>query len=94
MNNEKIEFKFDEAITVLSGNDFGRDTYKVQMSGKFDMDKENELVFPNRIDVISSSFVQGLFSEFLNKYTPDEIASHIKIENADHLLDVIDGLKE
>ena len=94
MSNEKIEFKFDNVISVLSGNDFGRETFKKQMKGKFDMNKVNELVFPDKIDVISSSFVQGLFSEFLNKYTPDEIASHISIGNTDHLSDIIDGLKE
>lgn len=90
----KIEFTFDNNITVLSGNDFGRDIFESQMKDKFNMETVNKLVFSNKIEMICSSFVQGLFSDFLDKYTPAEIIERIVIDNPDHYDDIKEGLND
>ena len=89
----KIELKFDDDLEVLAGNDFGKSVFNGQLKNKFDMNDMNELVFPDKIDMICSSFVQGLFYEYLNKYPVEEIEKHIYIANENHKEDVIEGLR-
>lgn len=89
----RIELKFNEEITSLAGNPFGRQIYESQMKKKFDMNDINYLIFPEQIEMIGSSFIQGLFYEYINKYTSEEILEHIKIDNEDLLEDFKDGLR-
>ncbi len=61
--NNRIELVFDKTITVLTGNPFGRNTYKKQIAPKIsNYDSEFEVIIPDVIEDIGSSFVQGIYA--------------------------------
>lgn len=66
MNNE-IELKFDKATTRLAGNPYGRSVYTEQVESKMDYKCLNIIVFPNNIEKVASSFVQGFFAKIVDK---------------------------
>ena len=68
MENNIINLKFDKMITNLSGNRLGVKVFKDQVKDKFVAEKQNEVVFPQQIEDIASSFIQGLYSEISEKY--------------------------
>ena len=68
MEKNVINLKFDKIITNLSGNRLGVIVYNEQVKDKFINNKENEVIFPEQIEDIASSFIQGLYSEISEKY--------------------------
>lgn len=68
MEKNVINLKFDKIITNLSGNRLGVMVYNEQVKDKFVYNKENEVIFPEQIEDIASSFIQGLYSEISEKY--------------------------
>ena len=67
METNKFELKFDKALTKLSGFDLGKDMFDEQLKGKVDYTQEKiEIIIPNRVDLIGSSFIQGFFEDFVN----------------------------
>lgn len=68
MEKNIINLEFDKMITNLSGNRLGVKVFKDQVKDKFVAEKQNEVVFPQQIEDIASSFIQGLYSEISEKY--------------------------
>lgn len=85
---------FDKPLKVLAGNDFGREVFQKQIEGKFNLNEINTIVFPNTIEIICSSFVQGLFSKYLEIMSPEKIMSLIDIEDARLLKFIEQGIFE
>lgn len=65
MNNNSVILSFDKSIPNLAGYDYGVETYEKQIKGKIDLNKEFQIVFPDYIEMVASSFVQGLFSDIV-----------------------------
>lgn len=78
-----IQLKFDNTITRLAGNPYGKKVYNEQVKGKFNYDKINIIVFPKTIEDIAISFVQGFISELLENLTIDTLLEHIEISASD-----------
>ncbi len=57
-----IKLKFG-TLTRLAGNPYGRKTYKEQIEDKIDFNDQTKIVFPETINGISISFIQGLMDE-------------------------------
>ena len=76
----QIELNFKKSITGLAGNPFGKSVYKEQVASKLNPDLENVIVFPDQIEDIAISFIQGFFTELGNKYSYDQIRRIIKIK--------------
>ena len=61
-----VKLIFDKSQTRLAGFSYGETTYREQVKPIYDkINDENEqvkLVFPNQIEKVASSFVQGFFS--------------------------------
>ena len=87
-----IHLEFKNNLEVLAGNKFGREIYFSQIQNKFLINEENIIEFPDTIEMICSSFVQGMFSELLKKYTPNELIKKIIIKNPEHENDIKEGL--
>lgn len=66
MMENKIELKFDNSLTSLAGYEYGISVYENQVKGKLDLKKSFQLVFPEQIKGVASSFVQGFFEEIVN----------------------------
>lgn len=68
---KKVELKFPNDLTKLVGNSFGRKTYEKQVATQIVDNQLNEIItieFPQRIDRVSSSFIQGFFDEPIKKF--------------------------
>ena len=68
MEKNIINLEFNKLITNLSGNRLGVKVFKDQVKDRFVPGKQNEVVFPEQIEDIASSFIQGLYSEISEKY--------------------------
>ncbi len=63
----KILLKFDKATTRLAGNPYGRSQFQLQVKDKINYGAINEIVFPDEIEKVASSFTQGFFAEVVDK---------------------------
>lgn len=67
----KIELKIDDAFTCVAGYQYGEKIYNEQVKPYFDGTEKIEIHFPNHIEVVAISFVQGFISGML-KFVPDK----------------------
>ena len=61
----RIELQFGKAVTRLAGNEYGRKIYNEQVKDKIDFSTKTQIVFPDQIISIASSFIQGFFEEII-----------------------------
>lgn len=66
MENE-IKLEFDKATTRLAGNPYGRDVFAEQVESKMRYSCRNTIIFPDQIEKVASSFVQGFFAKIVEK---------------------------
>ena len=72
-----LEIK-DRSLTKLAGNIYGRKLFDEQVDGKINMNEPFVIVFPDQIDYLASSFIQGFFGKI---YT--EICREGMVKNFD-----------
>jgi len=60
-----IALQFDKSVTRLAGNEFGKSIFEAQVKGRIDYSQKTQIVFPEQIISIASSFVQGFFEEIV-----------------------------
>lgn len=58
----KVNLSFNGSLSNLAGYDYGVATYKDQAENKLDISRDFMIVFPDHIEGVASSFVQGFFS--------------------------------
>lgn len=61
----KINLTFPKNINRLTGNPFGQKIFNQQAKSKITYSEKVEIVFPDQIIMISSSFIRGFFSEMI-----------------------------
>ena len=61
----RIELQFGKAVTRLAGNEYGRKIYNEQVKDIIDFSTKTQIVFPDQIITIASSFIQGFFDEII-----------------------------
>lgn len=82
MSNE-IKLNFDKTITKLAGNELGKHTYNNQVKDKINYtDNEIILIFPERIDLIASSFIQGFFEEIIRNIGISGVENKVVIKSS------------
>lgn len=79
----KILLNFDKGTTRLAGNPYGRKEFQLQAKDKIDYTATNIIVFPNQIEKIASSFIQGFFAEIVEKVGYAKFDEVVKIEAKD-----------
>ena len=75
-----IKLSFDKTLTYLAGNPFGVAEYH-KIKDKVDFNKINVFVFPDTIERIGTSFVQGFFSEIVEKVGIEHFREYVLIES-------------
>lgn len=60
--DNKVYLSFNGSLSNLAGYDYGVSTYKEQAANKLDVSRDFLVVFPDHIEGVASSFVQGFFS--------------------------------
>ena len=79
MNNEfTLDFP-DKTLTKLTGNKYGRSIFSGQVKDKISYSEKVTIIFPDYIDNIGSSFIQGFFAE---------IVKNIGITGVDNLVEI------
>lgn len=72
-----IELKFeDNSLFALAGFELGESIYRDQVKETLEArghDDTIEIVIPNQIERIASSFVQGFFTDSINSYGFSEV---------------------
>lgn len=63
----KVNLNFDKKLTNLAGYDFGVKIYEEQVNNKLNLNEKFEIVFPDEIRMIASSFVQGFFADIVKQ---------------------------
>ncbi len=62
-----IKLDIKKNITKLAGYSLGKDIYDTQVKGNIDFSQDITIEFPENIQDIASSFIQGFFYEFIEK---------------------------
>lgn len=64
------------SLTRITGSSYGKAIYEKQVKENIDWKEINKIIFPNSVNGISISFVQGLMDEIVNlSVYPSPIAS-------------------
>ena len=66
----RINLVFDKQLTRLAGNHYG---YENQIKDKINWEEVNEIIFPQQIDRIAVSFIQGFAKEILKKVDKNDV---------------------
>lgn len=84
---KKIELRFDKKFTHIAGNDYGYEIYCDQIRDFFDGKEKLEIWFPDYIEGVSISFVQGLIKDMLKIVTKDKLLGLIELHSNSDFLD-------
>ena len=95
MNDKKlIALKFDKTLSGLAGYEYGKDIYKEQVKDKINFKQKTCIEFPDNIQRIASSFVQGFFEEIIANAGISSVGNAIEIKcvNEELRQSIIDNL--
>lgn len=82
MNNNEFKLTFsDKTLSNLTGNKYGRSTFNSQVKNSISYDKPIVIVFPDYIDNIGSSFIQGFFDEIVGQIGLSGIENMVEIRS-------------
>lgn len=86
---KRIELKFDNTISRISGNPFGQRIYNEQVKSYIDDLTKSEvryiIVFPPQIQYVGSSFVQGFIRDICMKIKKERFYEYFDIDGSDSL---------
>lgn len=74
-----IRLEFHKEVRCLAGYHLGLATFKEQIHGDIDFTKPFTIVFPERIGIVSTSFIQGFFHEVMCKVDVETLAKNMKV---------------
>lgn len=75
----KINLTFPKSETGLAGFPYGETVYNEQARNIISFDGEIEIIFPNQIEKVASSFVQGFFAEIIAAIGYKGIEEKVKV---------------
>lgn len=68
---KQFNLKVDKTFSGLAGFEYGKEIYEKQVKNelsKKDFEDGICIIFPENIQLVASSFVQGFFSELLSRF--------------------------
>lgn len=69
----------DSSLTKLAGYPYGQKLFETQVLGKIDLNLPFIIIFPDQIDYLASSFIQGFFGEINRAIGIDGVESNLTI---------------
>lgn len=81
-----IYLVFPKDITRLVGYNCGKYTYDMQLKDKISPDEITYIVFPEQIEKVSSSFLEGLFEDIFNLFGYKVAGDKIRVETKNESL--------
>ncbi len=79
MENNLIKLQFGNTIVALAGYDYGVDVFKSLVEKKVDLDNSIMIEIPDTIQIVASSFVEGFFSKWVEKYGYEYVLDKVKV---------------
>lgn len=79
MENNLIKLQFDNTIVALAGYDYGVDIFKSLVGNDVDLDNPITIEIPDSIQIVASSFVEGFFSKWVEKYGYEYVLDKVKV---------------
>lgn len=76
----RIELRFAKADTRIAGNPFGKAVFCEQVKEKINYNDINVIIFPETVEKVASSFVQGFFSEVIAEIGYKRFSEVIRIK--------------
>lgn len=76
-----INLHFPKTLCGLSGNSYGRKIYSEQLEDQIDEKNEYIIRFPQHIDSIAISFIQGFYYNIIKKYGFNYAINNLHIES-------------
>ena len=83
----EIKLKLDTTYSHIAGNDYGYKVFVEQIEPYFDGKTHLEILFPDYIEVVSISFVQGLIKDMVNKTNKETVLKLVKLKSNNKFLD-------
>jgi len=74
------------SVSRLSGNKYGQSVYTEQIEPKFDESCKNVLVFPNSIEWVAISFIEGMLSKLPNEIPRKDFFKFFSVEGKDSVI--------
>lgn len=83
-----IKLDLPKSISRFAGNDYGYEIYLNQVKDKIDFNKNEKIIieFPEHVEGVAISFIQGFVREILENISKDEIDDYIEIKSSSDYL--------
>ena len=81
-----VKLEFPKSETRLAGFPYGVSVYEKQAKDYVSYDGEIRIIFPEQIEKVASSFVQGFFAELVDKIGYKGIERQVIIEAGTEVL--------
>lgn len=82
----EIKLEFPKSETRLAGFPYGETVYKQQVANDIKFDDKITIVFPDQIEKIASSFVQGFFAAIVDAIGYKGIDDKVTIKSRNEAL--------
>lgn len=98
MNKKKISLAFkNNSMVAVAGDEFGRQIFEEQVKSQLtseDYEKGFEIIFPDQIEIIGSSFIQGFSNHIIGTIGYDGIRDKVifKTSSSDLTEEIYDDL--
>ena len=76
----RLEFD-DKTIIALAGYDYGKKIFNEQVGEQVDIDQGINLIFPDQIQKLASSFVQGFFSTWVKRDGFQKVLEKVHVQS-------------
>lgn len=86
MKKIQLESKLPTDINRLAGNSYGQEIYN-KIKNEITLPGKYQIVFPERIEDIAISFIQGFTSEIFKKISKDQFFEYFEIEGRKKIVD-------
>ena len=80
--NNSVNLVFDKTLTKLAGFPYGEKIFDEQVKDQVDFSKTCEIVFPENIESVVISFVNGFFTGIVNKIGLQGIDDNILLKTS------------
>lgn len=75
----EIILTFDKTLIAIAGYEYGNKIFEEQVKSKYKSGEKNIIIFPEQIEYVAISFVQGFLKDLLKEYEIDKILKEIDI---------------
>lgn len=80
MENRYVIQLEDKTMVALAGFPYGNKLFEKQVGKENKLTGKTTIVFPPELKMVATSFVQGFFDVWLNRYGLGYVLDHIEIE--------------